>query len=310
MVSARAGGSRIYATDAEVLELLELTHRRDNPSTRLYKSKVNNRRNVYRWVVGRDAGRQAGRDGWIFCSWSQIGHDLYDDVEVNNPADGQRKSASLRRMLRDLERAQLLEWAPRTDERGKFLGVMVRLLPVPSHQVASPAELLRPGGKCAGRWQRVRETREQRRAACARGRHRRIGHGSRPLFFRTRDLTSPPSGEPMGFAHGAPSHGCARARGRDASDAGATSSRAQANGGGEREGSAAERRAQRAERRHRARIDRWQAETRRQLADGELMHRNELESYRAAAGDRDAELELFGRFAAFLAPTPGRGGGE
>lgn len=306
MVSASAGGTRRYATDAEVLELLELSHRRDNPSTRLYKSKVNNRRNVYRWVVGRDAGRQAGPDGWIFCSWSQIGHDLYNDVEVNNPADGQRKSSSLRAMLRDLARARLLEWAPRTDDRGKFLGVMVRLLPVPSHQVALPAELLRPGGKqCGGRWQRVRETRDERRAACARGRHRRIGHGSRPLFFLSRDFASPPSGEPMSFAHGAPSHGCARARASDASHAPAAPRRAQTNGGDEREGSAAERRAQRRERRRQARIERLEAETRRQLADGELIHRDELETYRAADGDRDAELELFGRFAAFL---PGAGG--
>jgi hypothetical protein len=303
MVSARAGGSRIYATDAEVLELLELSHRRDNPSTRLYKSKVNNRRNVYRWVVGRDAGRQAGPDGWIFCSWSQIGHDLYDDVEVNNPADGKRKSDSLRRMLNDLARTRLLEWAPRTDDRGKFLGVMVRLLPVPS----APGRSSSAGQatRCAGRWQRVRETRDERRAACARGRHRRIGHGSRPLFFLSRDLRTPPSGEPMGFAHGAPSHGCARARASDASHAPAAPRRAQTNGGDEREGSAAERRAQRRERRRQARIERLEAETRRQLADGELIHRDELETYRAADGDRDAELELFGRFAAFL---PGASG--
>jgi hypothetical protein len=139
MVSASPADKRLYATDDELLEILELAHRRDNPSTRLYKSKVNNRRNVYRWVVGRDAGRQAGVDGWIFCSWSQIGHDLYDDVQVNKPADGKRKSDSLRRMLNDLQSPGLLEWSPRTSDVGKFLGVMVRLRPVPSLPSWTPA---------------------------------------------------------------------------------------------------------------------------------------------------------------------------
>jgi hypothetical protein len=64
----------------------------------------------------------------------------------------------------------------------------------------------------------------------------------------------------MGFAHGAPSHGCARARGSDASHAPAAPRRAQTNGGDEREGSAAERRAQRRERRRRARLERFAAE--------------------------------------------------
>lgn len=287
--------SRRYATQREVAELLELVHRRDNPTTRLYRSKMSNRVEVYKTVVGKDAGHQAEPDGWIYSSWSQIAYNHYPDVEVNNPADGHRKANSLRRMLDDLAKAGLIEWRPRTDARGKFVGVMVRLLPVRSW--AAPVAQL---DEAAGSWRRAHETRRQRRAACARGGHRRVGHGSRPLFFASSDLARPLHRGAPGLRPGALPHGCARARVGDASDAVAASSRDQANSGDERERAAL--RAARKARRRSQRLERWHNETWQQIADGDRIHRDELATYAAADGDTAAQAELYGRFAAFLPP--------
>jgi hypothetical protein len=226
-----------------------------------------------------------------------------------------RGHTSIARYLDLLAEAGLVTWGGQKTVTGRWQCLHVELVEPPP--LASVTGRSSSAGEAAFTCEarRRRETPAQRLAR-RRQPWRRCG-GRRDAVARhslswSRKVGSPSSETAMSEAHGRSSRDAyARARGRDASHAIAEPSRAPAlNGGDEREGSAAERRAQRRQRRRQARVARLQAETRRMLADGELIHRDELEAYRAAAGDRDAELQLFGRFAAFLAPTPGRADGE
>lgn len=266
----------------------------------------------------------------IDTTWNQLA------IAVGYPP-GQRAATQLRRYLELFAEAGLIAFGGHRDPSGRWRYLDVELVEPPSLVSRAPAGVAQSVEAtvlvCDGR--RRHETRKQR-AARRRQPWRRCGGRPdtverRTLSWRSTNVHSLTEGggrtpvrgfpPPVSDAHDARGRvGDARSS-VDAPHGGAGPSAPAAPNGhqdrppptsaapptptaaGEKEQRAARRRARRAAARRR----RWPERTAADLRDGRLIPRAELELYRDAAGDADAERGLFGRYADLLPFIPKEG---
>lgn len=190
------GAARLIAADLELLDLLELAHRRDNPSTRFYVNKARNDRNRYRKLIDwAKADRKATFAAWHRITHGQLAAAVYG---VEPGADeGHKKAASNRRSLDRLQAAGVIEWRPETTGTGKFVCLAFRLCPVPALPSSAPAgvaQSVQATGRSRLGWTRKRESPAERRRECPAPRVRRTGHGSSSPFGKAPGSRPAPPG--------------------------------------------------------------------------------------------------------------------
>jgi hypothetical protein len=219
-----------------------------------------------------------------------------------------RGHRSIARYLDLLAEAGMVTWGGAKTPTGRWQCLHVELLEPPS-LVSTEGRSSSAGQAAFACEARRRHESPRDRAARRRSPWRRCG-GRRDAVARhdlswSKNVRSPYSETACSGrrpSQAVVSDGHTRSRQEDASGAEPRRAPAQWNGGDEEERD--RRRQARRERRRRARVERLRLETRRMIRDGDLVPRWERERYAAIAGNAEAELELFGSFAGFLATIP------